>query len=396
MDISVTKILNSIKEVFQSSFELEIFSQSITVDIFLILFVLLIVSFFILCYNYLKYYIEMYTSRHQIISNKELLLSVVVVVDEETELEQLKKSIDSFVNQKYNQFEVIVVVDSKIEVHKAYLLEKEKQHSNLRYLSFDTRKSAFISQSKIIRLIGVKAAQYDWVLLTNSRCSANSDVMLQNMVGVVNNDSKIVYGPYELAGKAYTTYQKILNLLYVTKHICSASVGDPFLSPYNNVLVQKEFFLKNVITHNEKNNRFDDLYLNKFATKQNSHVVASNKALVAQESDMYMSWSERLRVMMYSYKWVKKSVKFGIGMERINRSLFFILIVLNLFNERYIAYDIYILAMYLIFEFFYQLRSIQILSSEVKLGYSILMLFVDIYMSFWSYISRLFYSKKLY
>jgi hypothetical protein len=312
-------------------------------------------------------------------------------VDEATTVVDLKNSIEKVVNQKYNVFEIIIVVDSRSESHKSYLLELEKKHSNIKYLSFDSSKSLFIDQDKITRLIGIKAAKYDWTLITNSRCEVNSEYWIKNMVGVIGKNSKIVIGAYTLDGKKYSKIQKMINLSFVAKNICFSSIGHPLLEPYNNVLVNKKFYTENALTANNHGTIPESLYFNSFAKKQNSHIVLSNYAVVKEYNDRYSNWKEKQDSISQSFKGTRRSTKRMLKLERVNIILFIILTILNLSLSPFRIYSIYILSLFVIISISFNIKSQHLLIKKSNLLNTVILVLFDLLMGIYVLFSRLIY-----
>ena len=94
-------------------------------------------------------------------------ISVVMTVDDEGV--DLKKNLPQWLDQSYGgRYQVIVVVSGNDPQVESIL--KRYSGSPSLYTTFIPSSSRYMSRKKLAVTIGVKAARYDWVLLTDVDC----------------------------------------------------------------------------------------------------------------------------------------------------------------------------------------------------------------------------------
>ncbi len=208
-------------------------------------------------------------------------VSVIVCAhDEEPHLREL---IPVLLNQDHPAYEVIVVNDRSNDGTYDLLLEETKKNNRLRMVHID-RAPAHVNGKKYALTLGIKAAQYDWVLLTDADCRPVNDQWIKTMSTKFADDKSFVLG--------YSSYQKksgFLNLLIrfetlftAMQYIGYALAGNPYMGVGRNLAYRKSVFLE----HKGFNNYLgvtggdDDLFVNQHVTKQNVTTALGTDALI--------------------------------------------------------------------------------------------------------------------
>lgn len=103
---------------------------------------------------------------------------VSILICAHNETENLRRSLPAMLAQDYPQFELIVINDGEKNENEAYLSQLENQHKNL-YHSFVPNSSRYISRKKLAITLGIRAARYEWLVLTEANCLPQSDQWLR-------------------------------------------------------------------------------------------------------------------------------------------------------------------------------------------------------------------------
>lgn len=102
------------------------------------------------------------------------LPGVSVIVCARNEEENLQDYLHNLLTQDYPQYEVIVVDDGS-EDQTRMILEQYARQSTKLYHTFVPQGARVISSKKLALTIGIKAAHYDYILLTDADCRPESN-----------------------------------------------------------------------------------------------------------------------------------------------------------------------------------------------------------------------------
>lgn len=124
--------------------------------------------------------------------SEESIIPFSVVVYAKNELENLQKHLPLWLNQDYEQFEVIVINDCSSDDTYFYLLQMKQQHPQLSYttISMDNHHN----DRKLAFTLGVKAAQFEWVLFTDATSAPDSNQWIRSYADSLTPSVKMVVG----------------------------------------------------------------------------------------------------------------------------------------------------------------------------------------------------------
>ena len=106
---------------------------------------------------------------------------VSVIVCARNEERNLRDYLQALLTQDYPEFEVIVVNDGSIDDTRTYLEYWQKRYRNLK-LTFVPAGAKVGSTKKLAITLGAKAAQYDYLLLTDADCRPESTHWISEMM----------------------------------------------------------------------------------------------------------------------------------------------------------------------------------------------------------------------
>ncbi|MBR2624567.1 MAG: glycosyltransferase, partial [Paludibacteraceae bacterium] len=123
---------------------------------------------------------------------------VSVIICAKNESENLREFLPAVLNQKYNDFEVIVVNDGSTDETEQLLVDLKRQYSNL-YSTYVPEDVKVMSSKKLALTIGIKAAHNEIILLTDADCKPVSENWISLMVRNFTDKKDFVlgYGAYE-------------------------------------------------------------------------------------------------------------------------------------------------------------------------------------------------------
>ena len=260
---------------------------------------------------------------------------VSVIVCAHNEENNLRDYLHSLLAQDYPCFEVIVVDDGSEDETQRVLKEYARQYQNL-YLTFVPHGARVVSSKKLAITIGIKAAKYDYILLTDADCRPESRYWIRNMMSGFDSENVEVV----LGFGAYFEKKGLLNSLicYDTlfsglQYMGMAKAGYPYMGVGRNLAYRKETFFNNNGFQGLLNERAgdDDLFVNKVAKKGNTKVVCNADSLTwSPPKCTWHEWVHQKRRHLSVSPHYNTRSKLRIGIEPLTRGLAYLLLVVSL------------------------------------------------------------------
>lgn len=123
-------------------------------------------------------------------------IPISIIIAARNESKALQENLPFILNQKYSNFEVIVVNNNSVDDSAQILSEFQKEHSHLQIVELNNPK--YIRQGKKLPLtLGIKAAKNQHLLLTDADCYPQSKQWVKIMASGFNHNQDIIlgYGP---------------------------------------------------------------------------------------------------------------------------------------------------------------------------------------------------------
>lgn len=256
---------------------------------------------------------------------------VSVILCAHNESDNLSHYLQALLTQDYPRFEVIVVddgsEDSTREVVEGYMTHDPRVH--MTFVPYGARVG---STKKLALTLAAKAAQYDYLLLTDADCVPESNQWIREMMSGFAADKDVVLGfsPYfETKGHVnrLVRYDTLFNGLH---YMGAALCGHPYMGVGRNLAYRKAlFFESGGFTHLMTNRAGDDdLFVNHVATKQNTAVVVSRASYVWTPAKQTMKeWLQQKRRHLSVSPAYKPITKFRLTIEPMTRGLFYAVVI---------------------------------------------------------------------
>ena len=260
---------------------------------------------------------------------------VSVILCAHNESDNLSHYLQALLTQDYPTYEVIVVddgsEDSTREVVERYSVRDQRLH--MTFVPYGARVG---STKKLALTLGAKAAQYDYLLLTDADCVPESNQWIRQMMkGFENTQSDKVQGtkdvvlgfsPYfETAGHVnrLVRYDTLFNGLH---YLGAALCGHPYMGVGRNLAYKKSLFFESGGFSHLMTNRAgdDDLFVNHVATRQNTAVVVSRESFMWSPAKQTMRewWQQKRRHLSVSPAY-RTGTKVRLAIEPVTRGLFY-------------------------------------------------------------------------
>ena len=271
-------------------------------------------------------------TKAEVPSTKEGCPGVSVLVCAHNEAYNLSAYLYALLSQDYPTYEVIIVDDGSEdktrEVIESYMVQDKRLRT-----TFVPKEARVRSTKKLALTLAAKAAQYDYLLLTDADCTPESTHWITEMMSGFKRVGKEIvlgFGAY-FYEKGFVNRLVRYDTLFNGLHYLSAAAhGHPYMGVGRNLAYKKELFFKTGGFKKMMNNRAgdDDLFVNHVANRKNTAVVCSRDSITWSPSKTTMRdwWQQKRRHLSVShdYRW---STKIRLALEPMSRGLFYLAVI---------------------------------------------------------------------
>ena len=256
------------------------------------------------------------------------LPAVSVIVCAHNEYDNLQDYLSILLEQDYPCYEVIVVDDSSEDGSDLLLERWSQQYGNL-YHTFVPHGARVLSNKKLALTIGIKAAHYDYLLLTDADCRPESKHWIREMMkGFSNEQTELVLGfsPYfEKKGllNHIIGYDTLFNGL---QYMGMARAGKPYMGVGRNLAYKRETFFSAGGFKGLLGNRAgdDDLFVNRIANAANTVVVNNPNSIVwSVPKTTWREWLHQKRRHLSVSPQYRTRSKIQVTLEPLSRGIFY-------------------------------------------------------------------------
>ena len=252
---------------------------------------------------------------------------VSVIICAKNEEKNLEHFLPHFLQQDYPEFEVVVVNDSSTDDTEEVLMRFAAQHDQLRYTSIPADEK--LKRGKKLALtIGLKAAKYDHVLLSDADCYPVSDQWLKLMASNFSGDVKIVlgYGGYERKKGLLNMLIRYETTFTAIQYLSFAIKGLPYMGVGRNLAYEKALFFdtKGFAGYYHLLSGDDDLFVNKNATRRNCAVeFSAGSHTLSQPETTFRAWIKQKKRHLSAGSHYSTGSRIRLGSELISRIILY-------------------------------------------------------------------------
>ena len=271
-------------------------------------------------------------TKAEVPSTKEGCPGVSVLVCAHNEAYNLSAYLYALLSQDYPTYEVIVVDDGSEdktrEVIESYMVQDKRLRT-----TFVPKEARVRSTKKLALTLAAKAAQYDYLLLTDADCTPESTHWISKMMSGFKPSTKEIvlgFGAY-FYEKGFVNRLVRYDTLFNGLHYLSAAAhGHPYMGVGRNLAYKKELFFKTGGFKKMMTNRAgdDDLFVNHVATRKNTAVVSSRASITWSPAKTTMRdwWQQKRRHLSVSHDY-RLGTKIRLALEPISRGLFYLAVI---------------------------------------------------------------------
>ncbi|HEX6890358.1 MAG TPA: glycosyltransferase, partial [Chryseolinea sp.] len=172
-------------------------------------------------------------------------LPVSVIVCAHDEEENLKELIPALLSQDHPEFEVIIVDDRSNDSTFDFLLAETAKDHRLRMVHVN-RTPPHANSKKYALTLGIKAARFEWLLLTDADCRPDGNSWITAMSHRFSDTTHFVlgYSPYEKRGGFLNAFIRFDTLITALQYISFALLGNPYMGVGRNLAYRRSRFLE--------------------------------------------------------------------------------------------------------------------------------------------------------
>jgi len=210
-------------------------------------------------------------------------LPISVVICAHDEEENLRRLIPVLLAQDYPKFEIVIVNDRSNDNTFDMLLEETGKDHRLRMVHV-SNAPPHVNGKKYGLTLGIKAAQYEWILLTDADCQPKNERWLRAMSAGFEQDKKFVlsYSPYYREPGFLNAFIRYESIFTAMQYLSFALLGNPYMGVGRNMAYRKSLFLEVKGFNNFLNvtGGDDDLFVNQHARGKETVVELGEDTLV--------------------------------------------------------------------------------------------------------------------
>lgn len=256
---------------------------------------------------------------------------VSIIICAKNEANNLRKNLEAVLEQAYSEYEVIVVNDCSWDETAEYLEEMAARYSHLKIVTIKEQEK-YRHGKKFALTLGVKAAKFELLLLTDADCIPASKNWLALMQTQFNKETEIVlgYGAYQKLPGFLNKLIRFDTFLIAMQYLSFALGGNAYMGVGRNLAYRKSLFFRNkgFAKHNHIFSGDDDLFVNENATKHNTKIEVNQAAFTySSPKTTFGSWFTQKRRHMSTGKHYKGHHKIQLFLISTSGILFYLLLI---------------------------------------------------------------------
>ncbi len=270
------------------------------------------------------------------------LPSISVVICARNEEDNLFKNLPKILNQKYPNFEVIIVNDQSVDNSKYIVLTYQKEYSNIKYIELERNKHRQFGK-KLPLTVGVKGAKNELIVVTDADCIPDSNLWLKSLAKHYSDKKQIVlgYSPHiRIKGSLNKLIRFDTTNIAIT-YLSFAKTALPYMGVGRNMAYSKQLFetVGGFKNHYHIASGDDDLFIKEAANRKNVAVNLEPESFVqTTPKTTFKDWVNQKHRHFTTAPEYKLINKLFLGIFPITLLLMYISLFILLFNTKWYAF----------------------------------------------------------
>ena len=155
----------------------------------------------------------------------------------------LDEHLPIYLTQKYTPGYQVVVVTEKSDIESENVLKRYLNDDKKLYHTFVPESARYMSKNKLAITLGTKAANNEWIILTDPRNKPTNSLWLESMGQHMTDDNSMIlgYSNYSEEAKPFHRFEHLYTALYLLRE---AQNGRAYRTNSQYVAFRKSEFLK--------------------------------------------------------------------------------------------------------------------------------------------------------
>ena len=263
--------------------------------------------------------------------NKGLGKPVSVIICAKNEVNNLRSYLPLWMDQDYNNFEVIVVNDCSWDETEEFLKEEKKKYPLLKVVTIP-EQDKYRHGKKFAVALGIKAASNEILLFSDADCRPASRNWISLMQGSYRQHTEIVLGyGATIKEKGFLNALIRFDSLQIAMQYFSFAIGgNAYMGVGRNLSYLKDLFFrtKGFARHNHLFSGDDDLFVNENTNSRNTEIQVHPESFTCTEGKKtFGDWMNQKARHGTTSKYYKPKHKFQLGLLSLSNLLFFLLLI---------------------------------------------------------------------
>ena len=293
-------------------------------------------AFFIiqLCY-YLFIYLKLTRYKQQ---KNTFTKAVSVVVCGYNEEEYWEGLVEKLLEQDYPNFEIVLVNDQSTDNTK-FVFKQWEYHPKIKLVDIreDIKKGL---GKKFALTLGIKAAKYDYLLLTDADCYPKDKHWISSMVQHFSNKTIVLgYGAYEKRKGLLNKLVRFDTFQVAMQYFSYALIGKAYMGVGRNLAYKKSLFFDNkgFASHLHLPSGDDDLFIKEVTNSNNTTLSTCHSShTLSVPKTTWKSWIRQKSRHLSTGLYYKPYHKLMLGLWTLSQALFWVLFLVLLFFKPFL------------------------------------------------------------
>ena len=198
---------------------------------------------------------------------------VSVLVCAKNEAENLKEHIPLWLDQAYDDFELVLINDASSDDTLDVMEQFAETDPRIAVVDVESNET-FWGSKKYALTLGIKKVKHKRLLFTDADCKPASKHWIEQMVSQMDEQKQIIlgYGAYKKEPGLLNAIIRFETLLTATQYFSYAMAGNPYMGVGRNIAYTSNIFFEKggFTSHMNVQSGDDDLFVNKAATASNT------------------------------------------------------------------------------------------------------------------------------